>query len=704
MTATRFFEGIVLLLIAFGPLAFGCDALRRAFLPGWRHAEAALADVVLLLSATVVVTEALGTVGQLSPLPVALGLALAGGAAWLLARWRRPPGARSPRVTTGDDVGRISALPTWIVAVSGVGIAAVVGSWLARVVESIRIGMVQPDTLWYHLPIAVRWVQTGRTTGIQFFDTDPVTAYYPASSSLFHAVGFLFFRTDLVSTVIDLGWMALALLAAWCAGRAFGVGPVTAMAVALLLGTAGLVVTQPGGAYDDVVGIALLLAAVGLALHRRSEVRRMSHLALIGLALGLCVGAKYTFVAPAVMLAIGMVVITDRGRRLRATVVLFVAACITGSYWYVRNAIVVGNPLPSLSLHLGPLSLPSAKGAQPTSVVARFLFDSAAWRQQLLPGLRLSLGPAWPALLALAFVGMIAAIAQRNEPIVRMLGIVAVLSFVAFLFTPQYLLALGRPVFFAVNVRYAAPSLTLGLLLLPIALRRWLTWVTVIVGATLVVTQLDPASWPTHLGWTTFADHVGAANATGGDAAWAIALLALAAAAGALVVWIWNRSRSAPRATRRGVRWATLVAAPLVVLLLLAGVRRSYLDHRYVGLAPYPQLTAWVRGVHRQRIAVAGAFMQDQYPLTGADLSNWVQVAGIKTSGGGVREPTTCADWVHMLDQGHYRYAVIFPALHLAQWTAAQAGSRKVLQSRLSGTDLDYFVYRLRTSDHTPNC
>ena len=72
-----------------------------------------------------------------------------------------------------------------------------------------------------------------------------------------------------------------------------------------------MVGTQPGGAYDDIVGLALLLVAVALALHRRDEPRRMAHLAIIGLALGLCVGSKYTLVAPAVLLALGIVVTSD---------------------------------------------------------------------------------------------------------------------------------------------------------------------------------------------------------------------------------------------------------------------------------------------------------------------------------------------------------------------------------------------------------
>jgi hypothetical protein len=694
MTATRFLGGIVLALVAYAPLVVGSDRLRRAVLPDWAGLEGALADAVLVVAATVVVTEALGTVGLLKPVPAVLALAAVGIAGWLVASRLRRSRATVPAPVEPDR------LPAWATWTSVGGIALVVGSWLARTVQALQHGMTTVDTLWYHLPIAVRWVQTGRTTGIQFFDSDPVTAYYPASSSLFHAVGFLFFRSDLISAVINLGWLALALAAGWSAGRAFGVGPATALGTALLLGTAGMVGTQPAGAYDDVVGLALLLTAVAFVLHRRGEPRRLAHVVLIGLTLGLCVGTKYTFVAPSVLLALGVVVTTERGRRIRTTLAVLLAACVTGSYWYVRNAVVIGNPLPSLAFHLGPISLPSVKGAQPTATVAKFLFDSAAWRQQMLPGLRLSLGPAWPVLVVLAFAGMAAAIVQRHESVVRMLGVVALLSFLAYLVTPQYLVALGRPVFFGVNIRYASPGLVLGLVLLPIALRRWAAWVAGALVATLLVTELDPTSWPTGFGWKTFVTRVGV-----GDAVWALALVAVLAGIGVGATALWRRAGREPTRTRRRIgRWAVVAAIVLLGFAALAGVRGEYQRNRYVGLDPFPQLTSWVRGQHRARILVAGLFMQDQYPMAGADLSNWVQVAGVKTSGGGFRAVTSCEEWVRLLEDGHYDDVVVLPALNIPQWTAAQPDARLVVNGRLSKTPTGYVVYRLDPSLRHRTC
>ena len=340
--------------------------------------------------------------------------------------------------------------------------------------------MTTVDTIWYHLPVAARFAQTGQVSAIQYLDQDPVTAFFPAGSSLLHGIGILMFGTDLVSTIANIAWLGLALLAAWCMGRPFGVAPATTLGVAILLGTPGLVGTQPGGAYNDVVGIALLISAIAIIVQHRECPRSSAQDGIAALAVGLAIGTKFTFVLPAVALCVGMAVIAPKGLRLRRTVVVVACALVTGGYWYARNAIVTGNPLPSLSLKIGPFSLPSVEGTTPTSRVAKFLFDGPAWTDYFIPGLRSSLGPVWPAVVAFALVGMVGAVVQHRDARVRMLGIVGIASIAAYLVTPQYLVGgFGRPFFFSANLRYASPALAIGLTLLPVVFRRWRSWVLI---------------------------------------------------------------------------------------------------------------------------------------------------------------------------------------------------------------------------------
>lgn len=256
MTTSRFLIGLAAALVALGPLALGAGAARRRLVPSWTGAEAFLVDLVLFLTALTLIGEALGTVGQFRLAPLMISSLAVGAVAW----WRLRPAdvvPVAPPAAPGAPVPRESGV------LAGVGIAIVAGSWLARTVGALARGMNQVDTLWYHLPLAANFVQSGRTTGITILDGDSVTAYFPATSSLLHAMGFLFFDTDLVSTVVNLGWFTVALMAAWSLGRAFGAPATTAAAAALVLGTPGLG-TQAGGALTDVVGLALLLTALAI--------------------------------------------------------------------------------------------------------------------------------------------------------------------------------------------------------------------------------------------------------------------------------------------------------------------------------------------------------------------------------------------------------------------------------------------------------
>ena len=104
-----------------------------------------------------------------------------------------------------------------------------------------------------------------------------------------------------------------------------------------------------------------------------------------------------------------------------------VVLILTGGFWYGRNLIAVGNPIPPFHLKLGPLSLPSPQLTTPSSTVAHFLFNATDWRVYFLPGLRLSFGPAWWALLGLSALGLVLAVITGDR-LQRVLGAVGLAS------------------------------------------------------------------------------------------------------------------------------------------------------------------------------------------------------------------------------------------------------------------------------------
>ncbi len=662
MGFTVYTIGITTGLIAVVPLVVGARQLQRTLLTGASRATASLAVIAVVLVTIVVVSEALGTVSAFRRFALCAALAVVGAAGWTVGR-RLGPTPLARRQAAAPVLGRAGNV------VAALAVAVVVASWVARTAASYRHGMETIDTLWYHMPNAARYAQSSSTTHILFVDARTATAFFPATSPLLHALGIEWFRSDLLSPVANLAWLALALLAAWSIGERYGVAPASTVAVAVVLSNPGLVATQPGGAYTDVVGIALLLTAVALTLEAEAvrTAARSSHrfaLVLAGFAAGLSAGTKFTLLAPIGLLAIAVVVDAwARGagrRRFPSDAALLVGALIVaGGYYYVRNWIAVGNPLPSLSF--GPLGLPTQPGTPQSYTAAHYLLRASVWRTYYFPGLRQSLGLAWWAVLALTIGGGVLAIVSGRLVLERMLGVVVLGSIVAFLFTPQYLGTGDQPLFFVFNVRYLSPALVLGLCLLPTApalvRANRARSVLGVLAAGLVATQYGETIWSWGGANRLFVERVATVDIIVG-----VAFAAVVAAIGVAF--------ALARVPRGAVASAALVGLASVLVVGGYPLQETYLRHRYTSSPPMPNVYRWARDQKHQRIAVWGTELQ--YPLYGTALTNYVQYLGRTSSAGWFTVPTTCREWRRALAAGGYDYVLIAPNVFLQDRTPAR--------------------------------
>ena len=634
MTVADYLLGLVLVGLAGAAIGFGARALRRALLPTWTGAPAVLAGVVIGIAAAVLVGEVLGTVDAYRPLAVVAGCALTGLGLWALAR-RLGPAAPPERPQVAPvQAGR---------AVAAVAVAVLAADWSTRIAAALRGGMEGVDTVWYHLPQAARFVQDGSVTGIHFFDGEPLTAYYPATASLFHGFGIMAFGADPLSPLLNVGWLALALLAGWCIGRRWGVGSACVVAVAIVAATPIMSATQPGGGYSDTAGLALFLAAVGLLVH--ADGRRTAFL-LAAVAAGLAVGVKLTLIAPVAALTVGAVVLARRDR-LRALSTWVLAAGLAGGYWYARNLVYAGSPFPPAELSLGPLSLPHAPVGTPSFALAEYLTDLDRWQDVFVPGLEEAYGPGWWALLALAAAGLALAVVRGESREVRVLGAVGMACALAFVIQPQALGVEGNPFLFKNNLRYPTPGLALGLVLLPMvpALRlgRRPLWVLAALAAVLASIQLDPSVWPTELRADAFEAPVRGTSALAG------------LTAGLIVLGAFLCRGLLPRERRR----TALVAGVLIVACAGYPLASRYQDRRYESASPLPATYAWAQDIEDARIGIAGFFLQ--YPLYGRDVSNHVQYVGRRGAGGAYTPARSCRDWAAAVNAGDYDFVVTAP-------------------------------------------
>ncbi len=683
-------------------IGFSAFHLRQKLLPGWTGAPARLVESVTALALLIWLAELLGTLQLFYQWAlVASPLLLAAVVAWRVRPTPGNPSLPGGGADLGDHPrGRGEAAPqpgggtksvtgpagpeTLALVVTWGVIALVFAHWGLTAKDALDRGIFNFDSLWYHMPFAADMVQAHSVTGLHYTETVFTNWLYPQNSELLHAVGILLTHRDTLSPFINFAFLAIAFLAAWCIGRPYGRGHLSVVAAAIVLECHTLVVREPGAAKNDLVAAALLLAAAAILVNawttrttpadgtqsedidRFGSRRRLEWaLAVAGLAVGVAVGTKSTAVAMAAALTVAVVALAPTGRRWAVFGWWFVPALLGGGYWYLRNLIVAGNPLPQAT-SIGPISLPHPERLQegrPDFSIVHYLTDTEVWREYFGPGLHQAFGALWPVVIAAALAGGLLALFRFREPIIRWLGAVALLGLLAYLFTPLSAAgAEGEPVGFGINIRYAIPPLLLGLTLLPVALwrdgtqnrdmdrswarRRW-EW-GVLAGLLLVLVVTDRG------------------DAVVRDPSRVFALVFALLVVGVPVALLFARARGAGRGVVLG-GFATLV---LLIVALGYPLQRDYLRDRFGPGSEIPGLGLdsayqWAREETDTRIGLVGTtagFLQ--YGFNGTDLSNHVVYLGEKGPHAAFNAIPTCAAFRRAVNAADLDFLVTAPFLN----------------------------------------
>ena len=622
-----YLQGSIELIAVTAAMGFAAVGMRGRFLPGWSGASARLAEVVLGLSLLVVTLELVGVVGLYRPGWVLLASLVVGlGIGFALRPARPGPPLWAPQVTP---------------IALGVAVAAaflVAAHWAMPTQTGLDIGMYLPNTTWHNAPFAARFVQDHQVGAVHYIDTLNLTVwFYPQNSELLHSAGVLFLGNDFLSPLINIGWMSLCLLAAWSFARPYGGGPIAVLAIALVLDANMLLLYQPGDAKNDVAGLFFLLASAAILVnadaqrHAAHEARPAARgtaalpngaLIVAGLAAGLALGTKLNLLAPFGLLTLGVIAVSA-GYRWRSTGIWVVSSLITGGFWFARNLINAGNPLPWIKA--GPLVGPDQAdiNIREPHNVAHYLLppDGGVIRHHLIPGLHESFGDLWPLVLLVVIGGFLLAIFRGRTSMIRMLGIVALLSGLAYLVTPLTAAGpQGDPTAFTTNLRYASPAIGLGAMLLGVdagllkpRVQPWVIGALVI----LLLVQAVPV-WDLHGHLWTRHFLVGAIG---------LGIFLILVPVGLVL------------ARQRGASVALVGAGAVVAVALVVAIgwpkSDDYVKDRYqASTAPrdFPvgmkAALAWFNRAnpHDSRIAVVGGRPGfKQYVFYGNDLSNHVQ-------------------------------------------------------------------------------
>jgi hypothetical protein len=731
----------ILALAAVGlSIGFTAYRLRQRLIPAWEGAPARLVESVVAVALLVWLGETLGTLQLFySWAFVASSLLLVGAVAWLVrpSSLEEPPqpgggavGGPTPEeaLATGGGGGSPAATgpagPGALALVVTVGaIALVFAHWGLTTKDALDRGIFNFDSLWYHMPFAVDMVQSHSVTGLHYPETVFTNWLYPQNSELLHAIGILLTHRDTLSLFLNFGFLAISFLAAWCIGRPYGRGHLTVIAAAVVLECHTLVVREPGAAKNDLVAAALLLAAAAILVNAlrgsrgwrggrgvedgvarsaplppRQDPRAINHwpIAVAGLATGLAVGTKSTALAMAAALTLAVIVLAPTGRRWATACWWFVPAVLGGGYWYLRNLIVAGNPLPQVS-SLGPISLPHPERIQegrPDFSIVHYLTDTVVWRDYFGPGLDQAFGTLWPLVIGAAILGALLALFRARDSVLRWMGLVALFGLLAYLFTPLSAAgAEGAPVGFGINIRYAIPALLLGLVLL--SAQPWLrskTEETSQAGS--ILPRWSWEHWTLLIGLLLILAATNRADAVLRDPArifgLMLAFLVVVVPAGLL----YARSRGAGR--------SLVITGFASLALLLAAIgyplQRNYLQDRFAAGSDIPGMDLdpayqWARDVQDARIGLAGTtagFLQ--YGLYGPDLSNHVVYLAQKGAHAAFNPILTCAAFRTAVNAANLDYLVTAPFLNFlhpddpipspeARWLTANPAAAPIQRS-----------------------
>ncbi|HWH20309.1 MAG TPA: hypothetical protein VN671_07240 [Solirubrobacterales bacterium] len=644
-------------------LGLGGYWLRRWIVPEFSGALARLADATLAVGLLVLALEFLGTLsilrfGWIIIFTIAVGLGAAA-----LGYWRAPE--------RGEEV-KAPPVTKWALILAVAVASFTMAEWTFPSQLNLDLGMFGGDTTWYHMPFAATMAQQHSTVHLHYTDPLRLAAwFYPQTSELVHGAAIVLFKTDWLSPLINLFWLAIALLGCWCVGRPYKVGPATLIAGAIILDSGVMIETQPGEARNDIMGLAFLIAFAAFLIngHQRRAPQEGSAvqdtpetnaplldkgpLVLAGIAAGLAASMKTTFLVPVAVIAIGVFLFSGRGRRWTTAWILGLTIFISGGYWYVRAAIKTGgNPIPITKF--GPLHLPVPDqmplDPRPRFAVAHYLTDATVYRRWFFPQLENALGPLWPLILICAGVAALFIVVRSKNKILRVIAAAALVTAVVYVFTPLTAAGQeGNPTGFFTNTRYLIPGLILAMVMLPIArpLRapeRRAEMTLLFLAAVYWITVLTTPKWySTYIFGTIF--------------------LTLA------LVWV---PTALGLGRSRGVMSRRVVAVAAGVVVLAAVVlgraqQVQYSDQHYKKTTLFlqeggPQKAyAYAQKLQHQRIGIVGSseIIFGQYGFFGNPPTNEVEYIGVHGPHGALRLATSCPQFMEAVNAGNYDYLIM---------------------------------------------
>jgi hypothetical protein len=655
--------------------------------------------LTLFLAQIVLVETTLGLVGWLTSWNTLVVLTIVFAVLVFIHRFQKMPRlsplvAEDFRAALGTfrerkDLAVIAFLAAWIVA--GLGLTA------------LTKPSTFPDTLSYHLPEVVHWIQSRSPAPFELMFADMSNSYFPANGGFLYFWMMAPFRSDLMVRLTNLAmWMVLG-VSLFRMGRLCGASAEASLSASLLLLFTPVALGQTMETSLDVASAALFFLALGHLVEFAGSQNWQSALLFV-LSAGLFMGMKYSAPAYLILLVLAFAVFMIRMVRRRQiagwlalsyAVIGAVGAIALGGFGYIRNVALTGNPIYPIALSLGRWTLP---GAYSTSY---YQFNRLWQRWQDIPssvltqGVWRGTGPVLPALFALAVL-LLGWRLMHGKGTSRWTWLIALLgaTLIIYLDTPYSVMIsfpaepIARSMQVTAGMRFGlitfslcAIFVALGIGMMPGVQRIIWLLLGVSIALSIFTFQDRPTLWVE----SSFSSQLA-------FGVLAIILLVFSA-------W-WQRERLLSVASRPRRLVLTVVVATFVVGAVLYVVE-EYREHsRYaVYQSAYGDIALdwqWIaENIRGAKIALVGS--NQSYPLYGRHFENQVGYFELST------ERDNYASWLQRLESWQAQYLVFNGAPLQETWAREHP---ETFGSIFKGTQLD--VYRVyskaidRSQSHVP--
>ncbi len=258
-------------------------------------------------------------------------------------------GCRPPRLRLGDRARALrSSFGSWRPRVVQALALAMAGALLAQLFLVLTVPPNNYDSLQYHLPRALTYLQQGSLDA--YSTPDLRETLFPANSEILILWQWALWPAEATAGLVQLlAWVASGLAVFGIAARLGHARPASAFAGLVFMSFPG-VLLQASTTQNDLLTASFLLCACFFVAEAEAASPAGAHVILAALAAGLAVGTKTTalFALPGLALW-ALACLAGNRRDLARRLARMAAACavaigLLGAYFYVQNVRRYGHP------------------------------------------------------------------------------------------------------------------------------------------------------------------------------------------------------------------------------------------------------------------------------------------------------------------------------------------------------------------------